>query len=269
MNSFSEKIDSIKTMLPGNIDIMIFMIGGFLTPYRFDRNRFGGGHLIYAREDIPSKQINDHKFDDGIEGIFVEVNLRKTTLLIFGTYHPPSQDDKFYFDNIGKALELYNNKYDKVLLAGDFNAEVKETILMNFLELYNLRNLVADKTCFKSIMNQHVLISSLQPAIILLCTKTISTGVSDFHKIILTVLKTTFKKSPPKVKLYRSFKTFDDNKFKNDPRQKLHSNCEDFCSFEASFLEVLNAHAPLKKRVIRANEVPYDDSFEESNSNQI
>ena len=98
------------------------------------------------REDIPSKQINDHKFDDGIEGIFVEVNLRKTKWLIFGTYHPPSQDDKFYFDNIGKALELYNNKYDKVLLAGDFNAEVKETILMNFLELYNLRNLVADKT---------------------------------------------------------------------------------------------------------------------------
>ena len=60
VNSFSEKFDSIKTMLPGNIDIMIFsetkideshptsqfMIGGFLTPYRFDRNRFGGGILI-------------------------------------------------------------------------------------------------------------------------------------------------------------------------------------------------------------------------------
>ena len=244
-------------MLPGNIDIMIFsetkideshptsqfMIGGFLTAYRFDRNRFGGGILIYVREDIPSKQINDHKFDDGIEGIFVEVNLRKRKWLIFGTYYPPSQDDKFYFDNIGKALELYNNKYDKVLLAGDFNDEVKETILMNFLELYNLRNLVADKTCFKSIMN---------PTCIDLFLTTCNnyfmhtkTGVSDFHKMILTVLKTTFKKSPPKVKLYRSFKTFDDNKFKNDLRQKLHSNCEDFFSFEASFLEFLNEHAPL------------------------
>ena len=61
-------------------------------------------------------------------------------------------------------------------------------------------------------MNPTCMISSLQPAIILLCTKT---GVSDFHKMILTVLKTTFKKSPPEVKLYRSFKTFDDYKYDN------------------------------------------------------
>ena len=70
-----------------------------------------------------------------------------------GTYHPPSQNDKFYFDNVGRALELYIKKYNKILLAGDFNAEVQETILNNFIELYNLRNLVTEKTCFKSVQN--------------------------------------------------------------------------------------------------------------------
>ena len=84
---------------------------------------------------------------------------------------------------------------------------------MNFFELCNLRNLVADKTCFKSIMNPKCIDLFLTT-----CNNSFmhtKTGVSDFHKMILTVLKTTFKKSPPKVKLYRSFKTFDDYKYDN------------------------------------------------------
>ena len=52
-----------------------------------------------------------------------------------------------------RALELYNKKIDKILLAGDFNPEVQETILNNFLELYNLRNLVYETTCFKLLQN--------------------------------------------------------------------------------------------------------------------
>ena len=111
----------------------------------------GGGGLIYVREDIPSKLLNKHVFPNDIEGIFIEVNLRKTKWLIFGTYHPPSQPDEFYFDSIGRALDVYNSSYDKTLLAGDFNAEDHETVLKTFLQLYDLKNIVKDKTCFKSL----------------------------------------------------------------------------------------------------------------------
>ena len=275
VNSFSNKFDAIKTVIPGNVDVMIFsetklddshptsefLIDGFSTPFRLDRNKTGGGLLIYVREDIPSKQINNHSFSDGIEGIFVELNLRKTKWLILGTYHPPNQNDKFYFDNVGRALELYNKKYDKILLAGDFNAEIQETILNNFLELYNLRNLVTDKTCFKSLRNPTCIDLFLTN-----CNKSfqhtqaISTGLSDFHKLILTVLKTTFKKAKPKEKIYRCYKQFDEIKFKNDLIQKLYQesiSCDNYKEFESKFLEVLNVHAPLKRRIIRANEVPY------------
>ena len=111
------------------------------------------GLLVYAREDIPSKQLNKHSFPDDIEGIYVEVNLRKTKWQILGTYQPPCLSDKCYFNNIGHTLEVYNNKYDKILLVGDFNAEVKEIIFSNFLELYNLSNLANEKTCYKSLQN--------------------------------------------------------------------------------------------------------------------
>ena len=51
-----------------------FHIHGFSEPYRFDRNGNSGGILLYIREDIPSKLIVTKM---RIEGVFVEINLRK------------------------------------------------------------------------------------------------------------------------------------------------------------------------------------------------
>ena len=39
------------------------------------------------------------------EGLFVELNLRKCKWLLFRTYHPPSQEDIYYFDNLDKAFD--------------------------------------------------------------------------------------------------------------------------------------------------------------------
>ena len=119
VNFFAVKLDSIRT-ISGNMDIMVFTetkidasyptsqlkIDGFKKPYRLDRNAFGGGILIYVRQDIPSKQLKRHKFADNIEGIFVEINFYKSKWLLFGTYHPPSQNKNFYFENVGRALDL-------------------------------------------------------------------------------------------------------------------------------------------------------------------
>ena len=146
-----------------------------------------------------------------------------------GNYHPPSQNDKFYFVNVGRALEIYNNKYDKILLAGDFNDEVHETILKHFLELYNLRNLVNEKTCFKSLQNPTCIALFLTNCnMSFQHTQAISTGLSDNHKMILTVLKTTFKKAGPKETIYRCYKQFDKIEFKNDLIKKIYheSSCD-------------------------------------------
>ena len=141
--------------MTGNVDIMVFsetklddshpmvrpFIEGFGKPFRLDRNANGGGLLIYVRADIPCKQLEKHDFPDNIEGIFVEINFRKSKWLILGAYQPPSQNDGFYFDKLPRALYIYTQTYDKILLTGDFNAE-EEDILSEFMELYDLKNLV-------------------------------------------------------------------------------------------------------------------------------
>ena len=42
----------------------------------------------------------------------------------------------------------------------------------------------------------------------------IKTGLSDFHKLVVTVMKTTYKKLQPKIIAYRSYKYFNNDRFR-------------------------------------------------------
>ena len=73
-------------------------------------------------------------------------------------------------------------------------------------------------------------------------------------------MKTTFAKAKPKEILCRSYKHFDNTRFRDDLKKELYSdnnNINVYSYFEKTFLKVLNNYAPMKKKVVRANEVPY------------
>lgn len=273
INSVSGKFEQLKSLIQGNLDILIitetkldssfpagqFLMDGFSQPYRKDRDRHGGGILIYVREDIPSKELKKHNLPNDIEGIFVEINLRKTKWLIFGTYHPPKQSDDYYFKQVGNSLDLYCQNYEKFLLIGDFNAEESEPCLYQFLQEYESKNLVKEKTCFKSINNPSCIdLFITNHARCFQNTQTISTGLSDFHKMVVTVLRSSFKKAKPKQILYRDYKHFDTEIFKSELRNALaNTEVPDYETFELIFLQVLERNAPVKKKIIRANHAPY------------
>ena len=73
-------------IIKGNLDILVLTetkidescskhelsIDGY-TSFRLDRNKHGGGALVYAREDIPCRVIN---ITGCLEGVSLEINLR-------------------------------------------------------------------------------------------------------------------------------------------------------------------------------------------------
>jgi len=81
----------LETKFDSSFPTSQFSINGYSQPYRLDRNKHGGGILIYVKENILSKLLIKHNFPDDIEGIFIEINLRKSKLLFLGSYHPPNQ----------------------------------------------------------------------------------------------------------------------------------------------------------------------------------
>ena len=90
-------------------------------PYRLDRNRKGGGIIVYVREDIPSKISEKHQLPQDVEGMFVELNFSKIKWLLFGTNLSRYQNGQYFFEALDKALDCYSS-YDRTVLI-DFNSE--------------------------------------------------------------------------------------------------------------------------------------------------
>ena len=126
------------------------------------------------------------------------------------------------------------------------------------LNSHHAKNMVKEKTCFKSInkpTSVNLLNSNKEK-----CFKsatTIDRRLSDFHKMFLVVLK-KIRKAKPKVINYSDYRHFDRNSFRCALKFKLSKiSRHSYSSFERVFLEILNDHAPLKQKTIRANHAPY------------
>ena len=89
---------------------------------------------------------------------------------------------------------------------------------------------------------------------------TLETGLSDHHKMAITVLKTYFKKQKPININYRSYKYFNESDFRNDLQNNLQTRnnvAMNYDEFKSIFMQVLNWHAPKKKKVVRGNNAPF------------
>ena len=164
INSIRNKIESLRLLISDNVDILIvaetkidrtfpssqFYINGFKEPFRFDRDKNGGGLLIYVREGVPAKLKTDFKLPSNIECGIIEINLNKKKWLLLGIYRPPSQQEEYFFNEIGKALDNYSTTNENFIIVGDFNTEENGQNIRNFLDAHELNNLVKSPTCHKS-----------------------------------------------------------------------------------------------------------------------
>ena len=97
---------------------------------------------------------------------------------------------------------------------GDFNAEPNEPAISDFCEIYNTKN-IKEKTCFKNPENPTCigLILTNRPRSFQDST-VVETGLSDFHKMCVTVMKMYRSRQRPSVindrKFKRSLETYDE-----------------------------------------------------------
>ena len=86
------------------------------------------------------------------------------------------------------------------------------------------------------------------------------TSLSDCHKLIISILRTSFQKLPPKLVIYRNQKNFHESNFLLDLDSRLiqgelYKNCDDKIS--EIFSEVMNYHALLKQKSVQGNYAPF------------
>ena len=91
-------------------------------------------------------------------------------------------------------------------------------------------------------------------------TSVIETGISDHHKLILTVMKSIFSKASPKIFHYRNYSKFDNRNFRKDLQRelvKVNDSDMDYETFKDIFSRTLTLYAPLKQKYIRGNKSPF------------
>ena len=237
-----------------------FSIAGYTTPYRVDRNKHGGGILLYVRNDIPSKEIKC-SFCEDIECIIVEINIWKKKWLIYGIYNPQKHSINSHLSKLKMSITKLACKYDNIIILGDFNSEIDEDIMIEFCNLFTLKNLIKDPTCYKNHNNPSCidLILTNKPKSFQ-NSQTVETGLSDFHKLIISVLKTSYRKQPPNIISYRDYRKYSAENLQNDLHstfihKPLYAISND--EFVEIFTSVLNKHAPIKHKCARANENPF------------
>ena len=250
-----------ETKLNESFPVNQFIAFGYSVPYRLDRISKGGGLLLYIKETIPSRLLKSFVLEKDIQALFIETNFRKCKWLIICCYNPNKLNISRYLDNVSKGLNFYYSKYDKILLMRDFNVEMSETNIKDFCETFHLKGLIKTPTCFKKVEKPSTIdlfITNSPKSFI--GTTVLESGLSDFHKLIVTVLKIKFEKAPPRILQYRNYKNFDNNDFRQEINDVLINHDIDNISygeFMKCVTEVLDRCAPKKQKYIRANHSPF------------
>ena len=185
-----------------------FKIIGFKS-FRYDRNRFGGGLLLYVNDKIPSKFLDKHSISSNIELTAVEFHQNKRKSLSLCVYKPPNQNDFVFVEAISAIINEYSAQYEHIVIFGDFNMSVEYSHFQNLKEIYDLSPLIKEPTCFQS-HNPTCIDNFLtnQKGMFKL-SRLFETGLSDHYKLISVVIKSAIFQGPPRKKVYRSYKNID------------------------------------------------------------
>ena len=92
---------------------------------RRDRNRRGGGVLIYIRKDLAYNSRSDLNHSD-LEATWLEVLLPKSKPILCGVIYRPPNQSNFYniLDSVCSSSSHFS-EYETILL-GDFNTDVSK-----------------------------------------------------------------------------------------------------------------------------------------------
>ena len=90
-------------------------------------------------------------------------------------------------------------------------------------EIYQLRNLIKEPTCFQNPDNPtctDLILTNKSPSF--KSTYVIETELSDFYKMIVAVMKMHFPKMKPQVVSYRKYKEFHNETFLDSIRHEIN-----------------------------------------------
>ena len=175
--------------------------------------------MLFIGNDIPAKVVSTD--NRPIESFYVK--FRKKKWLLNCSYNPKHGSIESHLDSLSKNMDSLLSKYNNFILLGDFNSCMEDSPMKTFRENYKLRNRIKEPSCFKNPENPTCIDLILTNKLLSFKnTYVIETGLPDFHKVIVAVMKMHFPKMKPKVVSYWKYKDFHNETFLDSLRHELN-----------------------------------------------
>ena len=273
INSLSSKFEPLTEMVKESIDFFLvtesklddtfpmgqFQIEGFSRPIRLDRNRNGGGLIVFMRDDLTCRELKPRVLYPELECTFLEVRIRHNKWLVVVGYNPQKENINYFLEKVSLEVDKLLSKYENLLMLGDWNSAVTEECMSQFCDMYDLENLIKEPTCFKSTENPSsidVILTNKKSKF--QNSRTVETGLSDFHKMTVTVMKNHFKKKEPIRIVYHDKSNFDAVRFREKIRSKIQRKGNmSLDELQTMIVSDYLEDAPLKEKVLRGNNAPF------------
>ena len=137
INFIKIKFESVWELIKDTFDIFLLseskLDSGFpddqfsILVYRIvrkDRDRNGGGLLLYINEDNTFKITQNSSLPPTLEILPIKINLGRFKFLLIGFYKPRSVSEKEFLLHLNKAHNLFSMKDENITLIGDFNKQL-------------------------------------------------------------------------------------------------------------------------------------------------
>ena len=202
-----------ETKLSENFPDAQFYVEGYnFPPYRRDRNSNGGGLMVFAKKDLITRRIKELESTE-IEIISLELTVSKLKWIIFSVYRPPKTNFQTFFSELNICLDKATRTYENIVLLGDINIDTEDekvkgrTKLSEFCDIFDLENLIKGSTCDTiryASTSIDVIMTNKKRSFKNSCT--VATGISDYHSMVLTMMRANYERLKPIKIQYRSYK---------------------------------------------------------------
>ena len=146
----SQKIDSLRDILKQFIAIskLNFIIKIQYTDHRPSFHVYGDilqcFHKLFTKDDTDGSlhYQNIEGVPDDCDITLIEFSIKTRKWLCIGLYKPPSQNDKYFLDNLSLILNKLTCQFDNFILMGDFNLYVEDKNLKAFMSTFDMECLI-------------------------------------------------------------------------------------------------------------------------------
>ena len=223
--------------------------------------------MQYSRNGIICNRVPSFEVPS-LELLCSELVVAKKKWIIYSIYRPPNVNIATFFSDLSTSLNRALDRYDNIILMGDINIDTQNKTdpgfdkLVSFCDVFGLSNLVTSKTCFTKNHSSSIDVILTNRPRSFQKTSVFETGLSDYHCLVATTMKSTVPRLKPKQIKYRSYKNFVPENFLKDVKQaKFECNetnpDKSYDQLTTDFRNIVDKHAPIKTKFLRGNNAPF------------